>query len=980
MAEEAGRALLGLLRRRLVDLLDDARQALQLDGLGPVAGPWTGSGLEGHLLAAPGQAGAGDPVTAKVLDVLDQASVTIGQAEGGLFGWDPEPGGPSQARGIAYAIRTGDASQTAGPVLAAALAITSPSGARLELVASGTTTGTSAPALDFGSGWALRVDGEIAGVLRVGFGAEGDVDVSGGAEGDRLRIQVSRRRPAAGQGGGLEPGIDLGGLALTLEVRMAGGRPRLRGGLKISGGQVRLAPGDFSALLPALGPLPLDVELGVDGERGVDLAGSAALVVRLPTGASMPGISAGPLDVTLRPAVPVPDAVQVHVSTALGLDLPGLPIRLDLAGVGLELPFSLGGSEALGFDPRALVPIAPEGAGVQLDLPLVRGAGQVRRAQRGEYAGMLALRIPPVSLDAFGLLGLRPLSFLVVLGAAFPPPGIQIGFGFAITGLGGVVGVNRRVDREALAQAVADGSAAALLFPTDPSGQARQVMAALPGIFPNAPGRAVVGPMFQLSWGRFVSASLALLLELPDPVRVSILGKLVVAVPDPLLPLVQLQATFMGQVDPGEPSVTFQASLSGSRIAGIPLAGDVFLLSRGGAEAEFVLSAGGFHPRYNRPRGVPALARLGMDLSPTPLIGLRCAAYFAVTSNTVQFGARVELVAQVAGCGLRGHFAFDLLVQLRPLYFIAEVSAGVAVEIAGETLVGIQLSLALEGPTPWHARGRGSVDLFLFSASFDFDEVWGAAPPGAQLSTPDIFEQLKAAYADPASWTVRAPDPNAGPVRLAGRAARALGDGTVVHPQGSLSTRQRVLPLGVTVTRFDGLPVAPQFWDVADPFFRVGQGAEGTGEEREQFPPGQFLELTDDERLSRPAFESFKAGLGLTGDGLLFAEARGIELDYETKVVAGPEETHRLIVVGLDALLRPVETLAEARVADPLWWQTPDERIAVAAGPELAVADTWSFTSRGGAGTTVTEAHEFAGLLADRGGPVGVVESWEMTD
>jgi len=34
---------------------------------------------------------------------------------------------------------------------------------------------------------------------------------------------------------------------------------------------------------------------------------------------------------------------------------------------------------------------------------------------------------------------------------------------------------------------------------------------------------------------------------------------------------------------------------------------------RGGDDAEFVLSAGGFHPRYLRPAGVPALQRLQLD-------------------------------------------------------------------------------------------------------------------------------------------------------------------------------------------------------------------------------------------------------------------------------------------------------------------------------------------------------------------------------
>jgi hypothetical protein len=68
----------------------------------------------------------------------------------------------------------------------------------------------------------------------------------------------------------------------------------------------------------------------------------------------------------------------------------------------------------------------------------------------------------------------------------------------------------------------------------------------------------------------------------------------------------------------------------------------MFLLTRGGSDAEFVLSAGGFHPQFRAPRGVPALARLGLDLSPASFLDMRCQAYLAVTSNTWCSSARAS--------------------------------------------------------------------------------------------------------------------------------------------------------------------------------------------------------------------------------------------------------------------------------------------------------------------------------------------------
>ena len=123
--------------------------------------------------------------------------------------------------------------------------------------------------------------------------------------------------------------------------------------------------------------------------------------------------------------------------------------------------------------------------------------------------------------------------------------------------------------------------------------------------------------MLQLSWGgRVVSLSVAVLVEAATQVRLTIMGKLVVALPDPEAPLVFLQATFAGFVDPAEPSAMFVASLTGSHIVGAPLSGDMLLLTRGGSDPTLVLSAGGFHPSFPVPRGVPALARMSMTCAP----------------------------------------------------------------------------------------------------------------------------------------------------------------------------------------------------------------------------------------------------------------------------------------------------------------------------------------------------------------------------
>ena len=121
-------------------------------------------------------------------------------------------------------------------------------------------------------------------------------------------------------------------------------------------------------------------------------------------------------------------------------------------GLVLELVRGADGFEVV---PRVTGPDGPAGAAVAVELPGISGGGQLILAG-GEWRGAVALNIGPLKVSGYALLS--PNSFLIVMSGRFPQPGIQIGFGFAVSGLGGIFGVNRRTDTAALTAAVLDGS------------------------------------------------------------------------------------------------------------------------------------------------------------------------------------------------------------------------------------------------------------------------------------------------------------------------------------------------------------------------------------------------------------------------------------------------------------------------------------------------------------------------------------------
>ena len=617
MAGSAGELLLESVRREVLALLGDARQALEdagrLDGLGPAGPAWAQTALAEHLLAPIEDLEVPQPGISAVLHKvsgLAPADASAGPWQGGLHGWDP---GQGARRGVALAVLVSGA--TGAPPLAAALVVIAGEGGPLvSLVASGVGAipAGSPVAIALGGDAQVQASGAVAGLLSIEVAGDGPPTVSAATAGDHVEMTVTGR-----VGDLLIAGTRLrvGSASLNVGVSVDAARtPSLTISLALPEAAFQVESGPLSVLLGDTLELPAALEIASRPGRGITLNGSTALRVPLPTPGTLGPLDVRRLDATLAAGTGDGLTLRLGVDADLrvAVDLPALQITLE--GLGTIMPFAFG-PDFVGPQPSGAGIALPTGVAVALDAGVLFGGGELSGGD-GAYAGGLALTLPPMSVAAFGSFvlpgpGHPELSLLIVLGVRFPLPGIEIGFGFAVSGVGGIVGLNRRVDRDALTAAVVDGRAAQLLFPANPAAALPTVTAVLPAVFPTASGRFVVGPILELSWGgRLVHLVVAVVVELPDPVRFTVLGKLTVTVPDEVAPLILIQATVLAEIDTTTPSVTVLASLAGSNLVGMPLTGDLFLLTRGGSEPEFVISAGGFHPAFRAPAGVPALRRL----------------------------------------------------------------------------------------------------------------------------------------------------------------------------------------------------------------------------------------------------------------------------------------------------------------------------------------------------------------------------------
>lgn len=634
--------------------------------------------------------------------------------------------------------------------------------------------------------------------------------------------------------------------------------------------------------------LEADFDLGISWTAGGGFAftGSGALEIQLPV-----HVSIGPIEltaVTLALGInggSFPATLTANVTGALG------PLVAVVEEVGLratlsfpaDRPGNLGPADlAFAFQP-------PKGVGLALDAGVVKGGGYLYiDAERGEYAGALELMFAEfVTLTAVGLITTRMpdgsdgFSLLVIINAEFGT-GLQLGLGFTLLGVGGLIGLNRSMNLEPLVESIRTGSVESILFPRDVVANAPKIISDLRAIFPPEEGTFLIGPMAKLGWGTptLVSLTLGIIIEIPG--NIAILGVLRIALPAGDASVLVLQVSFVGAIEFDRQRIWFFATLFESHILTVPIEGEMGLLVGYGADANFVVSIGGFHPRFvPPPLPFPSPRRVGVSLVNESYARVRIDGYFAVTSNTVQFGAHAELFFGLDGLSVDGDLSFDALFQFSPFAFIIEVSASLSVKVFGAGLFSIRIRGAIEGPTPYRARGEGSISLLFFSISADFDVVWGEERD-TLLPPIDVLPLARAEFEKAENW--RALPPAGSSLLVSLRSLPADEAALVLHPLGVLRVSQRFVPLALTLDKIGNQRPG----DVNHLSLAItGGGLSQVGPAQEQFAPAQFQDLSDADKLSSPAFGPQDGGIDLSASGAQLRSSRMVRrvVRYEEIII-----------------------------------------------------------------------------------------------
>jgi hypothetical protein len=663
--------------------------------------------------------------------------------------------------------------------------------------------------------------------------------------------------------------------------------------LGVQGAKIVIKPGPddcdsfLATLLPGDGlSIGTDLTVGFSTTQGLYFGGSGGLEINLPA-----HISLGPVEIQgAMIAVRFRDGgIPIELGATIKGDLSVLTAVVENIGLTATITFpadqkgNLGPANlALGFKP-------PNGVGLSIDAGVVKGGGYLYLDfDKGEYAGALELTIADfLSLKAIGLIstklpGGRPgFSMLVIITAEFSP-GFQLGYGFTLIGVGGLLGLNRGMLLEPMAAGVRTGAINGILFPTNVIENAPRIISDLRAIFPPKEGTFLIGPMAKIGWGTptLVSVSLGVIIEIPG--NVVILGRLKLALPTEDEALIVLQVTFIGALEFDKRRIWFFASLFESRILFITLDGEMGLLMDYSDNPNFVLSIGGFHPRFTPPPlPFPSPNRLALSIIDESFARIRIDTYFAVTTNTVQLGAHAEAYFGFSALSVEGHFGFDALLRFSPLYLIVEISCGFCVKVFGLGVWGIQLRGSLEGPTPWHISGSATISLLFFDISVDIDETFGERRAEVLPPLP-VLPALRAELEKHDSW--RATVPGTGRLLVS---LRELGDPDllVLHPLGTLQVSQRFIPLALPLDKVGNQK--PSDIKKATVSVDAAGGLAVRGPMRDRFAVAQYRNMDDAAKLSAPAFELLESGveLGAAGNPWVTGPAGTRTVRYESIIV-----------------------------------------------------------------------------------------------
>lgn len=148
---------------------------------------------------------------------------------------------------------------------------------------------------------------------------------------------------------------------------------------------------------------------------------------------------------------------------------------------------------------------------------------------------------------------------------------------------------------------------------------------------------------------------------------------------------------------------------------------------KGDKAGDFVLTLGGYHPRFKPPAHYPTVPRLGINWQISDALSVKGEAYFALTASALMAGGQLSAVWQQSDLKAWFKAGLNFLIAWKPFYYDADISVSVGAS-ASITIFGIRNTLSFEvgaavriwGP---EFSGTASINLSVVSIEVEFGDA-----------------------------------------------------------------------------------------------------------------------------------------------------------------------------------------------------------------------------------------------------------------
>lgn len=419
-----------------------------------------------------------------------------------------------------------------------------------------------------------------------------------------------------------------------------------------------------------------------------------------------------------------------------GINLAGLTLTLDGLGVGspiqeIKPEFKLLG---VGVD-YAQGPIEIGGSFLKNTFKTEKGE------EYTEFDGLATIKTEVINISAIGsyakVNGHDSLFIYAVLNE--PIGGAPY---FFITGLAAGFGYNRAVRLPDISQVgqfplvnqAVSGEGSPI--PADAKGRSsflqNEISQLGSYIYPK-PGQFFLTAGIRFTTFEIIDSFLMAIVSFGQHFEVDILGLSTLIAPTPeegqsVSPLAEVQLALKASFIPDEGVLSVQGQLTSNS----------FLISRdchltggfafyswfnGPHKDDFVVSIGGYHPKFIKPSHYPSVPRLGLSWRLSSTISIKGDLYFAMCSHALMAGGSLQAVFKKGGIKAWFTIGADFIVSWKPYFYEATMSAGFGVSYTfrffGRHTVTAHLGADLHvwGPD---FSGKAKIHLYIVSFTISF--------------------------------------------------------------------------------------------------------------------------------------------------------------------------------------------------------------------------------------------------------------------